>query len=162
MNDDGIIDLYITKAEDERTAILKQDFKNSRRITIDAAHAANNQIKSKLALLQQGKNVGYALTTTVRRLVCKFTRNNQQVRFAHKSTVARFHNKEEPIMITYDSGAENHYMSEADRIGLRLPISRPSHKRVSFANWVTSSGKYGTRLPFPQLSTASAEADTFE
>ena len=88
MNDDGIINLYITKAEDERTAISKQDFKNARRITIDAAHAANKKIKSKPALLQKGKNVGYALATTVRRMVCKFTCDNQKVRFTHKPTVA--------------------------------------------------------------------------
>ena len=76
INDDGIIDLYITKSEDERTAIAKQDFKNVRRITINSAHTSNNQIKSKPELLQQGKKVGYALATTVRRMVRKFTRNN--------------------------------------------------------------------------------------
>ena len=38
----GIIDLYTTKAEDERTAIAKQDFKDAKIITIDAAHAANH------------------------------------------------------------------------------------------------------------------------
>ena len=64
MNDDGIIDLYITKAEDELTAIAKQDFKNSRRITIDDAHADHHQAKAKLELLQQVKNIGYALATT--------------------------------------------------------------------------------------------------
>ena len=65
-------------------------------------------------------------------------------------------------MITYDSGAENHYMSETKRIGLGLPILKPSQKRLAAANGGTSSGKYVTRLPFPQLSTAAAEADTFE
>ena len=35
MKDEGIIDLYITKAEDKRTAIAKQDRKDARRITID-------------------------------------------------------------------------------------------------------------------------------
>ena len=162
MNDDGINYLYINKAEDERTAIAKQDFNNARRITTNASHTANNQIKSKPALIQQGKNVGYALATTLRRLACKFTRDNQKVRFAHKPTVARFHKKEEPTIITYDSGADNHYMSEADRIGLGLLILRPSQKRVAVANGGTSSGKYVTRLPFPQLSTAAAEAETFE
>ena len=78
--------------------------------------------KAKSELLHQGKNVGYALATTVHMLVGKSTRNNKQVRFAHKPSVARFHKKEEPIMITYDSGADNHYTSEADRIGLGLPI----------------------------------------
>ena len=106
--------------------------------------------------------MGYALANTVRRLVHKFTRNNQQVRFAHKPTVVRFHKKKEPIIITYDSGADNHFMSEADRIRLGLSILRPSHKSVAVTNGGTSSGKYVTRLPFPQLPTATAEADTFE
>ena len=65
-------------------------------------------------------------------------------------------------MITYDSGAYNHYMSEADRIRLQLPILRPSHKHVAVANGGTSEGKYVKLLPFPQLSTTTAEADTFE
>ena len=65
-------------------------------------------------------------------------------------------------MITYDSGAENHYMIEADMIRLKLPILRPSHKRVAVANGGTSKGKYVTPLPFPELSTTKAEADPFE
>ena len=65
-------------------------------------------------------------------------------------------------MITYDSGADNHYVSEVDRIKLKLPILRPSHKPVAVANGGTSKGKNVTRLPFPQLSAISAEADTFE
>ena len=162
MKDEGIINLYITKAEDERTAIAKQDFKDARRITIDAAHTANHKAKAKPQLIKQGKNVFYFLATSVRKLVRKFTNNNQQVRFRHKPTVASFHKMEEPIMITYYSGADNHYMSEADRIILELPILRPSHKRVAVANGGMSEVKYVTRLPFPQLSTTTAEADTFE
>ena len=65
-------------------------------------------------------------------------------------------------MITYDSGADNHYMSEAYRIKLKLPILRPSHKRVAVSNGGRREGKYLTCLPFPQLSTITAEADTFE
>ena len=118
MKNEGIIDLYITKVEDERTAIAKQDRKDARRINIDAVYAANHQAKTKPQLLQQGKNIGYVLATTVCKVVHKFTNNNQQVRFRHKPTVTRFHNKEEPIVINYDSDAENHYMSEADGIKL--------------------------------------------
>ena len=40
MKDEGIIDAYITKAEDEHTAMAKQNCKDARRITIDTAHAA--------------------------------------------------------------------------------------------------------------------------
>ena len=162
MKDEGIIDLYIPKAKYERTTIEKQDLKDARRITIDTSHAANHQAKSKTQLLQQGKNIGYVLATTIRKLLHKFTNNNQQVRFRHKPTVARFHNKEYPIIITYDSGAENHHMSEADKIRLKLPILRPSHKYVAVANGSTSKGKYVTRLTFPQLPTTKAEADIFE
>ena len=115
MKDEGIIDLYITKAEDERTAIAKQDRKDASLITIYIAHAAYHLSRSKPQLLHQGKNIGYVLAKTVCKLVHKFTNNNQQVRFRHRPTVTRFHNEEEPIMITYDSGADNHYMSEADR-----------------------------------------------
>ena len=162
IKDEGIINLYITKAEDERTAIAKHDFKDMRRITIDAAHASNHQVKAKPQLLMQGKNIGYLLDTTVRKLVRKFINNNQQVRFRHKPTLTRFHKMEEPIITTYDLGTDNNYMSEADRIILELPILRPSHKRVAVANGGTSEGKYVTRIPFPQLSTTTAEADKFE
>ena len=162
MKDEGIIDLYITKAKDERTAIAKQDLNDARRITIDRAHAASHQAKAKPQLIQQGKNIVYVLATTVRKLVHKFTNNNQKVRFRRKPTVTRFHNKEDPIIITYDSGADNHYMSEADRMRLKLPILQPSHKRVSVANGGTSKGKYVTHLHFSKLSTTTAEVDTFE
>ena len=53
MNDEGIINMYTTKAKDERTTIEKQYFKNARRITINAAHAADHQAKTKPELLQQ-------------------------------------------------------------------------------------------------------------
>ena len=53
-------------------------------------------------------------------------------------------------------------MSEADRIGLRIPFLRPFHKCVAVANGGTSSGKYVTQSPFLQFYTATVEADTFE
>ena len=64
-------------------------------------------------------------------------------------------------MITYDLGPDNHYMSEADMIGLGLLILQPPHKRVAVSNGGTSSGKYVIQLTFPQLSTAVAGTDTF-
>ena len=80
----------------------------------------------------------------MRRLVHKFKRNNQQVRFASNPTVARFYKRYEAKIIMYDSGADHHYMSEADRIGLGLPILRASKKQVGVANGGTSRGKYVT------------------
>ena len=83
MRDEGIIDLYITKAEDERTVIAKQDRKDARRVAIDTAHAAYHRDRTKPQLLQQNNNIGYVLATTMRKLVHNFTNNNQQVRFRH-------------------------------------------------------------------------------
>ena len=44
IKDEGIIYLYTTNAEDERTEIAKQDRKDVRRITIDTAHAAYHRV----------------------------------------------------------------------------------------------------------------------
>ena len=61
MNDNAIVDLYINKVEDERTIMAKNNFKNVKRVTIDAAHADTSKPKPKHDLLQQVKNVGYEL-----------------------------------------------------------------------------------------------------
>ena len=65
-------------------------------------------------------------------------------------------------MITYDSGADGHYLSEEDRQQAQLPILKPSSKRVGVANGGTSKAKHVTRLPFPQLSQNATKADTFD
>ena len=65
-------------------------------------------------------------------------------------------------MVTYDSGADRHYLSEKDRTKLGLPILRISDKKVGVANGGACNGKYVTSLPFLQLSRKSAEADTFK
>ena len=98
----------------------------------------------------------------MRRLVQKFKRNNQQVRFASKPIVARFHNRYDATIVTYDLGADHRYMSESDRIGLVLPILQALKKRLVVSNGGTSRWKYVKSLPFPQLSKKAAESDTFE
>ena len=65
-------------------------------------------------------------------------------------------------MITYDSGADGHYISEKDREAARLPILRPSTKRVMVANGEKSKGYNVTSLPFPLLSPKAQQADTFK
>ena len=86
------------------------------------------------------------MSTTVRRLVRKFKRNNQQVRFASKPTVARFHKRDDATMITYDLVADHRYMSKAERIGLVLPILRALKKwevcdNRTFSKIVQESGR---------------------
>ena len=43
INDNNIIDMYINKAEDERTVMAKNDFSNRRRVTIYESHTASNR-----------------------------------------------------------------------------------------------------------------------
>ena len=64
-------------------------------------------------------------------------------------------------MITYNSGADGHYISKKDREDARLPILHPSTKRVMVANREKSKGQHVTSLPFPLLSLKARHADTF-
>jgi hypothetical protein len=65
-------------------------------------------------------------------------------------------------MITYDSGANGHYISEKDQREAGLPILQPSTQKVGVANGGTSNAKYVTQLPFQKLSAQSRQADTFQ
>ena len=160
-SDDDVIEHYIVMAEDERTVMAKEDTSNARRVTIDAAHSAVT--KKQPSLLQRSKNMGRALSATARRLVRKVTNNNQKhVTFAGEATVANYNKEDAAVLVTYDSGADGHYISEGDRKRMGLPILRISAKKVGVANGGTSRGKYVTELPFPQLSKKAAEADTFD
>ena len=64
--------------------------------------------------------------------------------------------------VTYDSGADGNYMSEANRAKLGLPIFRESTKRAKVANGEARKGKHVTALSFIKLSKKAAEADTFD
>eukprot|EP00804_Cyclotella_cryptica_P006123 CCRYP_010735-RA/>CCRYP_010735-RA protein AED:0.28 eAED:0.28 QI:0/0/0/1/1/1/2/0/432 len=64
-------------------------------------------------------------------------------------------------MVTYDSGADGHYLSEADRLAAGLLILKPSTKGVDVANGSTSIGAHVTRLPFPTHSPQATQADSF-
>jgi hypothetical protein len=52
------------------------------------------------------------------------------------------------IMLTYNSGANGHYISEHDQHKAGLLILRPSTRRVGVANGGISNAKYVTQLPF--------------
>ena len=156
-----MIDLHIDMAEDERTVMAKEDKTSRRRVAIDKAHLAEN--KKQPSLLQLGKNVSRALSATARRLVRTVVkRATKHVRFTGQPTTAVYNKRDAAVMITYDSGADGHYLREGDRKQLGLPILRKSAKKVGVANGGTSKGTFVTALPFPQLSTTAAEADTFD
>jgi hypothetical protein len=87
---------------------------------------------------------------------------NKHVRFATSNKVHKYTYIKQPIMITYDSRANGHYISKKDQRKAGLPILRPSTHKVGVANGGTSNAKYVTQLPFQQLSTQSRQADTFQ
>jgi len=64
-------------------------------------------------------------------------------------------------MVTYDSGADGHYISEQGRAQAKLPILPKSTKRVGVANGGISRGHHVTALPIPGIPTIDIEADTF-
>ena len=80
--------------------------------------------------------------------------------FATTQTVRVFQDKEVAAMITYDSGADGHYLSKRDHKIAGLPILHQSRKRVGVANGGTSTARHVSRLPFQQLSNRAASADT--
>jgi hypothetical protein len=113
------LDNNITQAEDKRTILAKGNQTNTQRRAIDSAHIKNN--KPAIGLAQRGCNTTYSLGTTIGRTLKKIS-NNKHVRFAKNNKVHLFDKAETPIMITYDSGADGHYISKKDRRKAGLPI----------------------------------------
>ena len=63
--------------------------------------------------------------------------------------------------LTYDSGANGHYVREDNRKEACMPILRSSSKKFEVANGGTCKAKNVMQLPFPQLSKRATKADTF-
>lgn len=117
--DSLFLDNSITQAEDERTVIAKHDTNNKIRTAIDAAHKLQVHQPS---LIQKGRNAGYNISTAFRRATQSIKPSTKRVRFDTQLTTQTFHTNETSALITYDSGADGHYISEHDRITAGLPI----------------------------------------
>ncbi len=113
------LDNNITQAEDERTRLAKGNQTNTQCRAINSAHIKNN--KPAIGLAQCGRNTANSLGTTIGQTLKKIC-NNKHVRFAKNNEVHLVDNAETPIMITYDSEADGHYISEKDRCKAGLPI----------------------------------------
>jgi len=158
--DTADIDRYTTWAEDERTALAKQDITAPRFLAVERAHAGYPS--PPLSLLQRSLNAGHNLRTNAKRAVQNIVRRRPHVHFASKVQICSYNTAHQAITVTYDSGADGHYISEADRAKAQLPILRRSTKRVGVANGDVCHGNKVTQLPIPQLSPAGTEADTFD
>ena len=91
-----------------------------------------------------------------------FTREGNHVHFKSKPSIDTYQKQNNPPMVTYNSGADELYLSKKDRTKLGLPILRTPDKKVGLANGGAYNGKCITSLTFPQLSSKGTEADTSE
>ncbi len=127
----------ITQAEDECTAIDKNDTNNAQRVAIDSTHAQRNQ--TTIGLAQRGQNTAYRLGSMFNRTTKKLNKN-KHVSFAKQNKVHLLNATSTPsIMLTHDSGADGHYISKHDQCKAGLPILRPSTRQVGVANGGTSN-----------------------
>ena len=127
--------------------MAKSNKSNMCRVAIDTAHLKST--KPNPSLLQQSKNLGRMLSAATCRLVRKITNSNQHcITFAGQAMVAEYNTKNTTVMVTYDSGADGHYISEKDRKTVGLPILRISAKIVGVANGSMCKGQLCHCAPF--------------
>jgi hypothetical protein len=105
------LDDSITLAEDERTSLAKADESNKKRMAINAAHTKRGT--TSIGFAQRGRNAAYSLSSAFNRTIKKINKN-KHVSFATHNRVHKYSSNEQPIMVTYDSGADGHYISEKD------------------------------------------------
>ena len=147
----AFLERSITRAENEMAELAKRDKTNKQRMSIDKNHQPpNHQLEWK----QKAKNASQNITGSIYRALklakTSFTKT-KMVSFVTTRQVQIFQDKEIAAMITYDSGADGHYLSERDRINVGLEV----------ANGGTSTARHVSCLPFKQLSNQAASADSF-
>ena len=145
------IDTNIIKAEYNDAAIINAAIKLA-----DGERSARNK-----TTLHQRDQVGKANSTTTHKHNKSSTREGKHVQFKIKPSIATYKQHSNTPMIIYTSGADSHYLSKQDRAKLVLLILKISDKKVGVSNGGAFNSKYVTSLPFPQLSSKAAEADTF-
>jgi hypothetical protein len=153
------LDNNITQAENEQTILAKGNQTNTQCGAINSAQVKNK--KPAIGLAQHGCNAAYSLGMTISQTLKKIS-NNKHIGFAKNKKVHLFDKAETPIMITYDSGVNGHYISKKDRHKAGLPIIRKSTRWVGVANGGVNQAKYVTQLPFKALSAQATQADTFQ
>eukprot|EP00804_Cyclotella_cryptica_P020584 CCRYP_003431-RA/>CCRYP_003431-RA protein AED:0.33 eAED:0.38 QI:0/0/0/1/1/1/3/0/626 len=153
LNEATLLDHHISWAEDERTTKAKADTTSTQRRAIDTAHTMHPRKHQQISH-------GQALATTICRTL-NILSTTRHVRFAAHPQIRHFDSKATTPLITFDSGADSHYLSETDRLAAGLPILRSSTRRVGAANGSTSTATYASQLPFPQLSPNAVLADSF-
>jgi flagellar hook-basal body complex protein FliE len=123
-SDNLFLNNSITHAEDKCTAFAKGNTNNLRHVVINSAHAQCNQ--PTIGLAQCGCSMAYHLGSVLNRMIKKFNRN-KHVSFTKQNKVHLYDATATPgIMLTYDSGADGHYISKQDQCKVDLPTLQPS------------------------------------
>ena len=105
--------------------------------------------------------MGWTLTATIKHATsARVARKG--VCFDSKIKVRSYHANDEPIMVTYDSGADGNYVSEDNRLKTGMPILQRSTKQVGVADVGTCRGKWETELTLPPFSKRAANANYFD
>ncbi len=97
---DLFLDDSITLAEDERTSLAKANDSNTKCMAINVAH--NKRGTTSIGLTQHGRNAAYSLGSAFNRTIKKINKT-KHVSFATH-----------PVLVTYNSRADGHYISEKD------------------------------------------------
>ncbi len=80
-------------------------------MAINTAHTKHGT--TSIGFAQRGRNAAYSLGSAFNRTIKKINKN-KHVSFATHNKVHHYINNEQPVMVTYDSGANGHYISEKD------------------------------------------------
>ena len=131
-SDNLFLDDSVTTTEDKRTDLAKNDATNAKCKAFDSTHGKRNT--ANIGLAQRGCNMAYSMSSAFNRMFKKLNKTRRHVSCASHNSVGLFNDHTEPIMITYNSGADGNYTSERDCIKAGLPILRQSTRKVRVAN----------------------------
>ncbi len=92
-------------------------------MAINTAHTKRGT--TSIGFAQRGCNAAYSLGSAFNQRIKKINKN-KHVSFATHNKVHHYINNEQPIMVTYDSGADGHYISKKDQRKAGLPILQTS------------------------------------
>ena len=118
--DDHFLEESITVAEDERTATAKADTTEVRRNTIEKAHDQRNE-KPTASITQRARNTTCRICTAFKRAATRLLTNKKQVTFRETLNTNKVE-QANTVHLTYNSGADGHYVSEDDRKEACMPI----------------------------------------
>jgi hypothetical protein len=120
-SDDLFLNDSITPTEDEWTSLAKANDNNKKHLAIKDVNTKRGT--TSIGFSQHGRNADYSLGSAFNQTIKKINKN-KHVRFATHNSVHQYIKNRQPIMVTYDSGANGHYISEKDWRQAGLPILR--------------------------------------